>query len=306
MTLSPITSALSRIFTGDLSDRAQGFLITLPKGHRLSGSIDAILEDVYATAQHPDVRRITPAGKGGMITVDAIRHSSAFLASAPSGEAMKSLLILQADRMNEAATNALLKPLEEPTDHTRILLATDRPGALLPTVRSRCMTLSARYDPQDAERELTSLAESENMTLSQERLNHLLTLADGDPSLALDLEIGKLVDWIDSLPEWLAQQGGASSSPTPSLPKGIGTKSGPDLASAALGLQSVIARAARGDIALPGGDWTPDRIQRAGMSMMALMDDVYRTGLDAKTRLSILMATIASTPRTPPKDSKRT
>ena len=50
----------------------------------------------------------------------------------------KVFVIEQAELMNPQAQNALLKTLEEPAGRTLIVLITDQPGALLPTVRSRC------------------------------------------------------------------------------------------------------------------------------------------------------------------------
>lgn len=298
MTTSPIDLMLTRILSGDLSDRAQGFLCVLPKGHKLSGRLDGHLCATYGTARHPDVRRLEPEGKGRFITVEAIRDAGGFLVAAPSGTQMKTLVVLEAERMNEAAANALLKPLEEPTRHTRIVLVTDQPGALLPTIRSRCITLAASYCDTDARAELASLrAAAEGRALPNEKVAALLDLADGDPSLALALEEQGLVSWIESLPKWL----GTTDSPRQPrpLPKALGTKSGPDLLAAALGLQAFLTRAARGDQPdLPQG-WTPERAQRACWELMGLMGDIHRAGLDAKTRLTVLMDVIAGTPVAP-------
>ncbi|QVK22917.1 hypothetical protein KHX94_17365 [Shewanella dokdonensis] len=50
--------------------------------------------------------------------------------------------------MNMAAANALLKTLEEPGQATLLLLQSDRPAALLPTIVSRCQQLKiARPSP---------------------------------------------------------------------------------------------------------------------------------------------------------------
>jgi DNA polymerase III gamma/tau subunit len=50
-------------------------------------------------------------------------------------------LIERADRMNEAAQNALLKTLEEPHDDVTIIMTTSRPERLLQTIVSRCQEL---------------------------------------------------------------------------------------------------------------------------------------------------------------------
>ena len=60
-------------------------------------------------------------------------------------------IIESADRMNSAAANALLKTLEEPPPETLLLLLTDAPQALLPTIISRCETISLSTPPQELE-----------------------------------------------------------------------------------------------------------------------------------------------------------
>jgi DNA polymerase-3 subunit delta' len=51
------------------------------------------------------------------------------------------VLVDSADELNPNAANALLKSLEEPPAQTLFLLITSEPGALLPTIRSRCRRL---------------------------------------------------------------------------------------------------------------------------------------------------------------------
>ena len=53
----------------------------------------------------------------------------------------KVFLIEQAELMNPQAQNALLKTMEEPAGRTLIVLLTDQPGSLLPTIRSRCQVV---------------------------------------------------------------------------------------------------------------------------------------------------------------------
>src|SRR2546421_1586501 len=53
----------------------------------------------------------------------------------------KVFVIEQAELLNNEAANAMLKTLEEPPGRTIIMLLTDQPGLLLPTIRSRCRTI---------------------------------------------------------------------------------------------------------------------------------------------------------------------
>ena len=67
----------------------------------------------------------------------------------------KVFIIEQAELMNPQAQNALLKTLEEPAGRTLIVLLTDQPGAMLPTIRSRCqMVRFAALDERTVRKEL--------------------------------------------------------------------------------------------------------------------------------------------------------
>ncbi|MFT4045361.1 MAG: hypothetical protein QM661_01580 [Solimonas sp.] len=66
-------------------------------------------------------------------------------------------LIEPADLLNASSANALLKTIEEPPAGTHLLLVTERPQALLPTLRSRCQRL--RFASPDAAAALAWMAE---------------------------------------------------------------------------------------------------------------------------------------------------
>ena len=75
--------------------------------------------------------------------INQIRQLEHSLSRKPHRAPLKVALILEAERMcipPAEAANAFLKTLEEPPDHCLLLLTSDRPEALLPTVRSRCLT----------------------------------------------------------------------------------------------------------------------------------------------------------------------
>ena len=72
------------------------------------------------------------------ITADQARAMIQWASMTPWQAAGKVCLIAEADSVNEATADILLKTLEEPPDDVTIILVTSRPQDLLPTVRSRC------------------------------------------------------------------------------------------------------------------------------------------------------------------------
>lgn len=88
--------------------------------------------------QHPDFHAVRPVNKMRQIGVDALRDLNRNVYTSSQQGGRKVFVIYEADRLNVAAANALLKTLEEPTSDTSIFLVTVRPYDLLPTVRSRC------------------------------------------------------------------------------------------------------------------------------------------------------------------------
>lgn len=94
--------------------------------------------------RHPDVHPIVP--EGPLIPVDVIREAVLpEAARSPFEGRYKVFIIEEADKMNEAAQNALLKTLEEPAGPTVFVLTSDQEDELLETVRSRCRVV--RLEP---------------------------------------------------------------------------------------------------------------------------------------------------------------
>ena len=86
--------------------------------------------------RHPDFMILEPDGQ--FIKIAQVREAMKGLRFAPIDAAYRIILINEADRLHEAAANALLKTLEEPAPRNIFLLITARPAAVLPTIRSRC------------------------------------------------------------------------------------------------------------------------------------------------------------------------
>ena len=61
----------------------------------------------------------------------------------------KVAVLHDAERMNGAASNALLKTLEEPHPHAKLILTTTSVGTLLPTIRSRCLAVACALPSAD-------------------------------------------------------------------------------------------------------------------------------------------------------------
>jgi DNA polymerase-3 subunit delta' len=97
-----------------------------------------------AKGQHPDVTIVEPS-ETGTIKIDEVRKVIYETGFKPF-EARKRVSIFDAaEAINDDGQNALLKTLEEPPASSVIVLVTSQPGALLPTVRSRCPTV--RFSP---------------------------------------------------------------------------------------------------------------------------------------------------------------
>jgi len=99
---------------------------------------------------HADVRFVVPEGLS--IGVGEMRALVLRAASTPTGGRWQVLVIEDADRLTEAAGNALLKAIEEPPPRTVFLLCTPstHPDDISVTVRSRCRVIPLRQPPADA------------------------------------------------------------------------------------------------------------------------------------------------------------
>ncbi len=102
---------------------------------------------------HPDLMTLLPEGVGD-IRIERVREALAFAAGRPYEAARRVVRIPKAERLGDAAENALLKSLEEPGDRVRWILSTTRPDALRPTIRSRA-TVASLPAPSLEERETT-------------------------------------------------------------------------------------------------------------------------------------------------------
>ncbi|MGH7786062.1 MAG: DNA polymerase III subunit delta' [Candidatus Binatia bacterium] len=143
-----------------------------------------------AAGSHPDCVVIgfgTPArgrkaaGKKE-IGIDHARELKRFVQLQAIAAARKIAIVDDADRLSIAAQNALLKTLEEPPGQALIVLITGSPGALLPTVRSRCQRINFGPLTTAQVRDLLLAA-----GVAADAAARLAEAADGSPGRALAL-----------------------------------------------------------------------------------------------------------------------
>ncbi|MFW2177140.1 MULTISPECIES: DNA-directed DNA polymerase [unclassified Moraxella] len=84
-----------------------------------------------------------------IIKIDTIRELQPFVQQSSDG--IRLVVIHQADLMTLGASNALLKTLEEPAENVLMLLISDTPSQLLPTIRSRLQSMAvSQLTPQQS------------------------------------------------------------------------------------------------------------------------------------------------------------
>jgi DNA polymerase III subunit delta' len=127
---------------------------------------DSRLQDLVLRGMHPDVVEFEPEGNQILVAqAEAIMREAH---RAPIEAERKVVAVLEADRLNEQASNKLLKTIEEPPARSTIMLVTSSPDELLETVRSRCQRIDLAPLPETALRDalLAEDADAESAALA--------------------------------------------------------------------------------------------------------------------------------------------
>ena len=88
---------------------------------------------------HPDVLIVPPDPPQLLIKLGQVRQVIHVAYYRPPVEARRSFTIFTSSAFMKEAANSLLKVLEEPPSHTSLILLTENPQELLPTIRSRAV-----------------------------------------------------------------------------------------------------------------------------------------------------------------------
>jgi DNA polymerase III subunit delta' len=136
---------------------------------------------------HPDLTWVAPSGAHEMLRRDVDEAVVGAAARTPFEAAFRVFVLERADTMNDEAANSLLKTLEEPPSYVVLLLLTDRPSQVLPTIASRCQ--GVRFDALGAEAVAQRL-QSRGVAPDAASACARLSLGDGEKALALGLAEG--------------------------------------------------------------------------------------------------------------------
>lgn len=181
------------------------------------GATDEGPEDLAVPDKYPAAKQVAAASHPGLLilkrglnpetgrlmnvlSVDVVRRLAGFFGMTSGAGGWRVAIIDTADDMNDNAANALLKMLEEPPSRAMLIVLSNVPGRLLPTIRSRCQKVVLRpLETPVLETELAQLLPDTNgedraalAKLSGGSLGLALQLADGDGVL-LAREADKLL-----------------------------------------------------------------------------------------------------------------
>lgn len=130
-------------------------------------------------SQHPDFSLIVPEGR--QIQINQIRDINWRLSLKPVKAPLLSVVIDQAHSMTRQAQNCFLKTLEEPKNKSLLILITEHPKFLLPTIISRCQTI--KFYPV-AISEISDYLRAKK--LKQEQVEEITQICLGRPGVAVD------------------------------------------------------------------------------------------------------------------------
>lgn len=133
---------------------------------------------------HPDVGMVVAPKR--VLLVEQMRLIEREANYRPYEGKARVFLIEDADKLNDASANALLKILEEPPPTSYIILLTSRPAMLLPTIRSRCQMI--RFSPLSPAEIESHLVQNKIASAGEARVRARIAQGSLGRALAQDFE----------------------------------------------------------------------------------------------------------------------
>ena len=153
-----------------------------PDGIGKSLFAEAFAKKILTGSGNHDLHVYRPEGKIGMHSIQSMRQLKDEVYLPPYEAKRKVFIIHDVDRMLPYSANALLKTFEEPSLDTIIILLTDSPELLLPTIISRCRVT---YFQRLSEEEIVAVLLTKG--IPSEEAVRAASLADGSVGNALRL-----------------------------------------------------------------------------------------------------------------------
>ncbi len=147
----------------------QTLLFAGPDGIGKNLFAKALAARLLGKESSPDLHVLAPEGKSGLYAIDTLREMIDKEHGAPFEAPGKVFILEDAERMQVASANALLKTLEEPRPDTTFILLTSAPNEMLLTILSRCRVL--HFQPL-AEETIRSLLEARGLAGRFAKLGH--------------------------------------------------------------------------------------------------------------------------------------
>lgn len=155
---------------------------------------------------HPDIVFIEP--EGIFIKINKIRELQDQIKFRPFEGRKRVFVITDADRMNDASANALLKTLEEPKPSNVLILTTPRVHKLPQTIISRCQKI--RFNPVRSETIASFFTES--LSMDEEMALAIASSAGGSIGRALEIRKESFFDFKNHLIKTFCTAGSISIS----------------------------------------------------------------------------------------------
>jgi DNA polymerase-3 subunit delta' len=136
---------------------------------------------------HPDVLIVPPDPPQLLIKLGQVRQVIHVAYYRPPAESKRSFSIFTSSAFMKEAANSLLKVLEEPPEHTSLILLTENPQEMLPTIRSRAVIHRLGAIPAA---DLESLLAARRPQLKPADRTLAARLAEGAVGRALTIDLG--------------------------------------------------------------------------------------------------------------------
>ncbi|KAK9323900.1 P-loop containing nucleoside triphosphate hydrolase protein [Lipomyces orientalis] len=180
-------SIISTIRTFISSNKVPHLLFYGPPGTGKTSTILAVAREIYGKNFKNMVLELNASDDRG---IDVVRDQIKTFASTRQmfSKGFKLIILDEADAMTNAAQNALRRIMEKYTTHTRFCILANYIHKLAPAIQSRCTRFRFAPIPQSSIRKrMQTVIERENVNISDEAFNSLLSLSKGDMRRALNV-----------------------------------------------------------------------------------------------------------------------